>query len=105
VQRHVQILKRARAAFSKREFDAVMPVISDEMELHPAIGGAFVGATTYRGKDGIRSYWEDIMEIIEDFQFKPLSYSAWRDYLVVPNRVTGHGGVAPFSTTLERFRS
>lgn len=89
-RRHVEILKRARAAFHVRDFEALMPLFSEDMELHPAIGGAFVGVTTYRGRDGMRRYWEDIMEVIEDFQVEPLSYSSWRDYLIVPNRVSGY---------------
>jgi ketosteroid isomerase-like protein len=90
-RRNVEILKRARAAFSSRDFDALLALISDDMELHPAIGGAFVGATTYTGKDGMRRYLEDIMGVIEDIQFETLSFSAWRDYLIVPNRISGHG--------------
>jgi ketosteroid isomerase-like protein len=88
---NIEILKRAREAFSRRDFDALLPLISDDMELHPAIGGAFRGATTYTGKEGMRRYWEDIMEVIEDFQFEALSFSAWHDYLIVPNRISGHG--------------
>ena len=88
---NVELLKRAREAFSRRDFDALLPLISDEMELHPAIGGAFVGATTYTGREGMRRYWEDIMEVIEDFQFEAVSFSVWRDYLIVPNRISGHG--------------
>jgi ketosteroid isomerase-like protein len=90
-RRNVELAKRARDAFSRRAFDALLPLISDDMELHPAIGGAFSGATTYTGKDGMRRYWEDIMEVIEDFQFEALSFSAWHDYLIVPNRISGHG--------------
>jgi ketosteroid isomerase-like protein len=93
-RRNVEILKRARAAFSRRDFDDLLPLISDDMELHPAIGGAFVGATTYTGKEGLRRYWEDIMEVIEDFQFEALSFSAWRDYLIVPNRISGRGATS-----------
>ncbi|HVS29124.1 MAG TPA: nuclear transport factor 2 family protein, partial [Solirubrobacteraceae bacterium] len=85
------ITKRARAAIDRRDFEALMPVISDDMELHPAIGGAFVGATTYSGKEGVRRYFEEILEVIEDFQIEPLGFSAWRDYLIVPNRISGHG--------------
>jgi ketosteroid isomerase-like protein len=88
---NVGVLKRAREAFSMRDFDALLSLISDDMELHPAIGGAFVGATTYTGKEGLRQYWEDIMEVIADFRFEALSFSAWRDYLIVPNRISGHG--------------
>jgi hypothetical protein len=61
------------------------------MELNPAIGGALGGATTYHGKEGARRYWEDIMEVIEDFEIEPLGFGAWRDYLIVPNKITGHG--------------
>jgi ketosteroid isomerase-like protein len=93
-RRNVELAKRARDAFSRRDFDVLLPLISDDMELHPAIGGAFVGATTYTGKEGLRRYWEDIMEVIEDFQFEALSYSAWRDYLIVPNRISGHGATS-----------
>ena len=90
-RRNVEILKRAAEATSSRDFDALLSLVSDDMELHPAIGGAFVGATTYSGKEGIRRYLEDLTEVIEDFRVEPVSFSAWRDYLVVPNWVRGHG--------------
>jgi ketosteroid isomerase-like protein len=78
-----------------------MAFIADDMELHPAVGGAFVGATTYRGKEGVRAYWEDIMEVIDEFQLEPLRYSAWRDYLIAPTRVTGHGAASGLDIELE----
>lgn len=91
IRRHVEIVKRATASFNRIDVDALLPAFSDEMELHPAIAGAFVGATTYRGKDGIRRYVEDITEVIDNFRLEPLGFSAWRDYLIVPNKVSGHG--------------
>ena len=100
-RRHVEILERARAAFHVRDFEALMPLISEDMELHPAIGGAFVGVTTYHGRDGMRRYLEDIMEVIENFQLEPLSYGSWRDYLIVPNRVSGYGKASGIDIDLE----
>jgi ketosteroid isomerase-like protein len=101
IRGHVELAKRGAAAFNARDFEALLSLIADDMELHPAIGGAFVGATTYRGKEGMRRYWEDIMEVIEDFRFEPLSYSAWRDYLIIPNRVAGHGKASGIDIDLE----
>jgi SnoaL-like domain len=68
-----------------------MSLASEDFELHPAIAGAFVGAATYRGKEGARRYLLEIKEAFDEFQFRPLRFSAWRDYLICPSRVTGRG--------------
>jgi ketosteroid isomerase-like protein len=91
VRRHVEILKRASAAIGEYNLEALLPLASDELELHPAIAAAFVGATIYRGKEGARRYLADIKEVFEDLRFEPLSFSAWGDYLVCPTKVLGHG--------------
>jgi len=109
VRRHVEIIERGAAAIGDADLETVMSLVSDDFELHPAIAGAFVGATIYRGRDGARQYLLDIREVFEAFQFRPLAFSAWRDYIVCPSRVTGHGRASGAEIDLEmtaawRFR-
>jgi ketosteroid isomerase-like protein len=101
VRRHVEILKRGAAAIGEGDVMTMMALVTDDFELHPAIAGAFVGPTTYRGKVGARRYLLDIKEIFEEFQFVPLSFSSWRDYLVCPSRATGHGTASGAEIDLE----
>jgi ketosteroid isomerase-like protein len=101
VRRHVEILKRGAAAIGEADVETMMSLVTDDFELHPAIAGAFVGPTTYRGKEGARRYLLDIREVFEEFQFTPLSFSAWRDYLVCPSRATGHGTASGVEIDLE----
>jgi ketosteroid isomerase-like protein len=101
VRRNVELLRRAAAAIGEDDLDAVVRLASDDFELHPAIAGAFVGATVYRGKDGGRRYLEDMKEVFTNFRFEPLSFSAWGDYLVCPSRVSGYGKASGASIDIE----
>jgi ketosteroid isomerase-like protein len=101
VREHVEILKRGAAAIGEGDLATMMSLVTDDFELHPAIAGAFVGPTTYRGKPGARRYVLDIKEVFEEFQFEPLSFSAWRDYLVCPSRVTGRGTASGVEIDME----
>jgi ketosteroid isomerase-like protein len=101
LRRHVEILKRGAAAIGQGDVGTMMSLITDDFELHPAIAGAFVGPTTYRGKEGARQYLLDIQEVFEEFQFIPLGFGTWRDYLVCPSRATGHGTASGVEIDLE----
>ena len=101
VGQHVEVLKRGAAAVGAGDLATMMSLVTDDFELHPAIAGAFVGPTTYRGKSGARRYVLDIKEVFEEFQFRPLSFSAWRDYLVSPSRITGRGTASGVEIDLE----
>jgi ketosteroid isomerase-like protein len=90
-RRHVEIIKRGATAISESDVETLLSLVAEDFELHPAIAGAFVGATIYRGREGARRYLLDVKEVFEDFQFRPLSFSAWRDYLICPSTVTGSG--------------
>jgi ketosteroid isomerase-like protein len=89
--RHVELVRGGIEAFNDRDFDTVLSLISDEMELEPAVAAAFVGTTAYRGKDGMRRYLTDITDVIENFHFEPMCSGAVGDYVVVSNRVSGRG--------------
>ncbi len=91
VRRHVELIKRGAAAITQADLDTLLSLVSEDFELHPGIAGAFVGDTVYRGKRGARQYLLDIKEVFEKFKFRPLGFSAWRDYLICPSKVTGHG--------------
>jgi ketosteroid isomerase-like protein len=91
VRHRVELINRGAAAISEGDVDTLLSMASEDFELHPAIAGAFVGATIYRGKQGARRYLLDIRDVFEEFEFRPLGFSAWRDYLICPTRVTGHG--------------
>jgi ketosteroid isomerase-like protein len=91
VRRHVELIKRGAAAITEADVDTLLSLVSQDFELHPGIAGAFVGATIYRGKQGARRYLLDITEVFEQFKFRPLGFSAWRDYLICPSKVTGNG--------------
>ena len=110
VRHYVEIVKRGAAAIGEGDVGTLLSLIADDFELHPAIAGAFVGPTTYLGKEGARRYLLDIKDVFEELQYRPLSFSSWRDYLVCPSRFTGHGTASGVEIDLEtiavwRFRT
>jgi ketosteroid isomerase-like protein len=105
----VEVIKRGAAAISEAHFETLMSLVSEDFELHPAVAGAFMGATIYRGSDGIRRYLLDMVEIFEDFQFQPLAFKAWHDYIVCSSKATGYGRASGVEIDLDmiaawRFR-
>jgi ketosteroid isomerase-like protein len=100
-RRNVAILKRGATAIGDDDVEALMSLVSDDFELHPAIAGAFVGATVYRGKDGARRYVEDIKGVFRDLRLEPFSFSAWDDYLICRTRVFAYGTTSGAEIDLE----
>ena len=60
-QENVEALKRALAAFARRDMDAVLAEYDPEIEWYPGRAGLLAGETmVYRGHGGIRQLADDL---------------------------------------------
>lgn len=90
-QRNVESVIRGHAALNSGDVEGALEFISPEYELYPAVAGAFLGETVYRGHDGFRRYMADLKEVFEDFKVEPRRIATSCDWVVVDSEITGHG--------------
>jgi ketosteroid isomerase-like protein len=64
-QEHVQTLRAFYEAFNRDDFDDALRHMHPEVEIYPAVGGELDFLPLYRGRDGLRQWWERIHEGFE----------------------------------------
>ena len=75
-------------AFNRRDLDAFLALMDDDVEAIPrsvAIEGG------YHGHDGIRRWWEDVLDAFPDFTIEAVEVRDLGDLTVANVRLRGHG--------------
>jgi ketosteroid isomerase-like protein len=72
-QEDVKLVQAVFAAFARRDFDAVAPIVDPEIEVRPAIAGGPEGIV-YRGLEGFRDFWAEVDAAWEDFGIEPSEF-------------------------------
>jgi ketosteroid isomerase-like protein len=62
-----QTIHTAYEAWSRRDVDALIEVVHPDAEARPILG-ANIGASVYRGHDGLREWFRDLHQEWETFQ-------------------------------------
>jgi ketosteroid isomerase-like protein len=88
-QENVELLYRANDAFNRRDLDALLALADPDIEFAPRI--LDLEKRPYRGHDGIRSWWEDILEVAPDFSVEVDEVRDREDVTVALVRLRGHG--------------
>jgi ketosteroid isomerase-like protein len=61
-EENVDLVYRAHDAFNRRDIDAFVALTDPEVELIP-LNVELPGITTYRGHDGVRAWWQDLLAV------------------------------------------
>ena len=77
-------------AFNQRDLDAFLRFIDPEVEFTTRFG-QLIGRSEYRGHDGIREWWEDLLGIFPDLSFEVLEVRDLGDLSLAALRLRGHG--------------
>lgn len=85
---NVELAHRAFQAFNDRDLDAFLGLMSDEVEAIPIIAAMEGGC--YRGHDGIRRWWEQVLGAFPDFQAEVVHVRDRPDVTVVTLHMQGH---------------
>ena len=88
-QENVELVYRAYAAFNRRDLDAALALHDPDVEIEPLLGAAL--GTTYRGHDGLRKWWEELLSAFPDFSAEPLEVRDLGDLVLGALHVRGHG--------------
>jgi ketosteroid isomerase-like protein len=64
---HAETIFAAYEAWSRRDVDALIEVVHPDAEARPILG-ANIGASVYRGREGLREWFRDLHQEWETFQ-------------------------------------
>lgn len=89
--------RRVVDAFNQRELDGFLALMDPELEFTSRVIPV-AGDVHYRGHDGIREWWKDLLAVFPDFRVELLEIRDLGDSTVIAARVSGHGADsdAPF---------
>ena len=100
-EENVDQARRGYDAFNRRDLDAFLALVDPEVEFTTRFA-QMEGGSQYRGHDGVREWWEDLLAIFPDFSVEVLEVRDLGDLAVAILRVRGHGvdRDVPFEETL-----
>lgn len=96
-EENVENIRRVLAAFHRRDLDAFLAFMDPELEFTSRVIPV-AGDVDYRGHDGIREWWKDLLTVFSDFQVEAIEIRDLGEWTVLAARVSGHGADsdAPF---------
>jgi ketosteroid isomerase-like protein len=65
-QENVELAYRAFDALNRRELDAFLALMDDDIEVVPRVS-AIEGESNYRGHDGVRRWWSSMLDVFPDY--------------------------------------
>jgi ketosteroid isomerase-like protein len=80
----------AYEAWSRRDLDALLDVVHPDAEARPILG-ANIGASVYRGREGLREWFRDLHQEWETFQTRVTRIDARGDRAVLTLDVHARG--------------
>jgi ketosteroid isomerase-like protein len=87
-QQNVDLLHRSFAAWRRRDLDTVLASSHPDVEIAPVMGPA---STTYRGHEGMRRFWSDILTTFPDFSTEVLEARDLGDFVLGTVLIRGQG--------------
>ena len=87
-QENVELTRRAFQAFNERDIDAVLAGLHDEVEAFPRLAAVEGG---YRGHDGVRRWWAQLLGVFPDFQAEILEVRDLGEFILVALHLRGRG--------------
>ena len=98
---NVEKLRAGIEAFNRRDFDAALALMTDDVEWDRFLSRMESQTPVVRGKEELRAVWESQVEAV-DLQAEPEEFIAVESKVVVPVRMVGHGSSSdiPLSTPI-----
>jgi ketosteroid isomerase-like protein len=89
-QENVELVYEANDAFNRRDLDSLLALADLDIEYIPRVL-ELEGGDSYRGHDGIRSWWESWLAAVPDFNTKVEEVQDLGNVTVARTRLRGHG--------------
>jgi ketosteroid isomerase-like protein len=81
-------LEQLRDAYNRRDLDAWVAVWNPDCEWHPYLTAREEGDPGYHGHNGMRAWFEDVAEMLEDSQVELDQFRQIGDRVLVLGRMT-----------------
>ena len=85
---HQELLEQLRDAYNDRDADAWVAVWNNDAEWHPFLTAREEGDPGYHGHNGMRTWFEDVDEIMEESHVELEQFRPVGDRLLVRGRMT-----------------
>ena len=89
-QENVRLAYRGHETFNRRELNAFLAQMDSDTEFTP-YEVAVQGGEPYRGREGMRTWWEETLEVFPDFRVDLDEARDLGDQVLIRGRVRGHG--------------
>jgi ketosteroid isomerase-like protein len=89
-EENVELFYQAADAFNRRDIDAFLRLLDPDVEVVSRIV-ELEGGGSYRGHDGVRQWWENLLGVFPDFGGQVDEVRDLGDTTVARLRVRGHG--------------
>jgi ketosteroid isomerase-like protein len=89
-EENVELVYRVADAMNRRDLDAFLALADSDLEFHSRLV-ELEGGEPYRGHDGIRSWWEDVLRVFPDFSTEIEEVRDLGDVTVTRVSLRGHG--------------
>ena len=96
---NVDLALRLYELFNRRDLDAVLALMHDEVEIEPRLG-ALEG--DYRGHEGVRRWWSNLLDSLPDYTAEVEELHDLGDMTLGRIRGRGHGA-ASSTPVVERW--
>jgi ketosteroid isomerase-like protein len=98
LREEVETVRAIFEAFERRDVEAALAFVSEELEFLPGGTAARAGRTEpYRGRDGVRQYFADASRVWDDLTIRADDIRAAAGGVVVFGHATGVAGGEPVS--------
>ena len=89
-QENVELTYRAIDAFNRRDLDAYLALMDDDVEVIPRCR-ALERESSYRRHDGVRRWWNNVFDVFPDWTIEVVEARDLGDLTFATTRVSGHG--------------
>jgi ketosteroid isomerase-like protein len=87
---NVEVVKRGFALLSEGGYEAMLPLIAPDFEMQTPAGLA-AEPDTYRGADGVRRWFEEFYEVMDDIRLEADQIHTVGEWVVMLVTVTARG--------------
>ena len=88
-QENLELTRRVFDAFNRRDLDALLAVMDDDVEIVPR---AVAMEGRYHGHEGVLRWQQALFDVFPDWHAEPLEVRDFRDFTMGPVRIRAHGG-------------
>ena len=90
-QENVELFRQSIDAYNRRDLDALLALMDEDVESIPRTSG-LEGESSYRGHDGVRRWWNNLLDVFPDFSIKAVEeIRGVGDLTFSPIRLSGRG--------------